>query len=71
MNEVSFSSDLKEEVNEGFYSHFTNLASKSGSYLQVIHEHGYTANGGVITCSEFVDVNGKRHERGIPAIRLE
>jgi|GEM_PF-3129945 len=26
--------------------------------------------GGVITCSEFVDVNGKRHEGWIPAIRL-
>jgi hypothetical protein len=27
--------------------------------------------GGAITCTEFVDVNGKRHEGWIPAIRLE
>jgi len=30
----------------------------------------YNATGGVITCSEFTDINGKRHEGGIPAIRL-
>jgi hypothetical protein len=40
------------------------------SYPQIIHESSWNATGGVITCSEFVDINGKRHEGGIPAIKL-
>jgi hypothetical protein len=42
----------------------------AGSYPQIIHESSYNATGGVITCTEFVAINGKRHERWIPAIRL-
>jgi hypothetical protein len=30
----------------------------------------YKATGGKITCTEFVDINGKRHDGWIPAIRL-
>jgi len=48
-----------------------NYTIRTGSYLQIIHASSYNATGGVITCSEFVDVNGKRHEGWIPAIRLE
>ena len=47
-----------------------NYTIRTGSYPQIIHEHEYNATGGVITCTEFVDVNGKRHEGWIPAIRL-
>jgi hypothetical protein len=43
----------------------------TGSYPQIIHANSHDAIGGVITCTEFVDVNGKRHEGWIPAIRLE
>ncbi|MGC9444516.1 MAG: hypothetical protein ACP5E9_06270 [Candidatus Methanospirareceae archaeon] len=43
---------------------------RTGSYPQIIHESPYNATGGVITCEEFVDINGKRHEGWIPAIRL-
>ena len=42
----------------------------TGSYPQIIHAGSKDVTGGVITCSEFVDVNGKRHEGWIPAIRL-
>ena len=42
----------------------------TGSYPQIIHESPYYATGGVITCTEFVDINVKRHEGWIPAIRL-
>jgi len=47
-----------------------NYTIRTGSYPQIIHAQSYNATGGVITCSEFVDVNGKRHEDWIPAIRL-
>ena len=43
----------------------------TGSYPQIIHASSYNATGGVITCSEFVDINGKQHEGWIPAVRLE
>ena len=48
-----------------------NYTLRTASYPQIIHATSYNATGGVITCSEFVDINGKRHEGGIPAIRLE
>jgi hypothetical protein len=47
-----------------------NYTIRTGSYPQIIHEHSWNANGGVITCEEFVDINGKRHDGWIPAIRL-
>jgi len=43
---------------------------RTGSYPQIIHTPSWNATGGVITCTEFVDVNGRRHEDWIPAIRL-
>jgi parallel beta-helix repeat protein len=59
------------------YSGFTlyanetyNYTIRTGSYPQIIHESSWNATGGVITCTSFVDVNGKRHEGWIPAIRL-
>jgi hypothetical protein len=47
-----------------------NYTIRTGSYPQTIHATSYNATGGVITCSEFVDTNGKRHEGWIPAIKL-
>jgi hypothetical protein len=46
-----------------------NYTIRTGSYPQIIHEPSWNATGGVITCSEFMDINGKRHEGWIPAIR--
>jgi hypothetical protein len=48
-----------------------NYTIQTGSYPQIIHEQSWNATGGVITCEEFVDVNGKRHDGWIPAIRLQ
>ncbi|MDI6905753.1 MAG: PKD domain-containing protein [Candidatus Bathyarchaeia archaeon] len=47
-----------------------NYTIRTGSYPQIIHESSYNATGGVIACDEFVDVNGRKHEDWIPAIRL-
>jgi len=47
-----------------------NYTIRTGSYPQIIHAESKDVTGGRITCSEFVDVNGKRHEDWIPAIRL-
>jgi nitrous oxidase accessory protein len=53
------------------YAHETyNYTIQTGSYPQIIHATSYNATAGKITCEEFVDVNGKRHEDWIPAIRL-
>jgi hypothetical protein len=41
-----------------------NYTIVTGSYPQIIHESSWNAIGGAITCSEFVDVNGHRHEGG-------
>jgi len=48
----------------------TTPSSPAPSYPQIIHEPSWNATGGVITCSEFVDINGKRHADWIPAIKL-
>ena len=42
----------------------------TGSYPQIIHALSWNATGGVIACSDFMDINGKRHEGWIPAIKL-
>jgi hypothetical protein len=47
-----------------------NYIIRTGSYPQIIHEPSFNALGGTITCTEFVDTNGKRYT-WIPAIRLE
>lgn len=44
---------------------------KTGSYPLLIHESWKDVLGGTITCTEFVDINGKSSVNGIPAIRLE
>jgi len=43
---------------------------KTGSYPQIIHAPYKHVNGGNITCTEFVDANGKVYHDWIPAIRL-
>jgi hypothetical protein len=48
-----------------------NYTIRTGSYPQIIHSESKDVTGGTITCTEFVDINGKRHEGWIPAIRLQ
>jgi hypothetical protein len=47
-----------------------NYTILTGSYPQIIHAESKDVTSGQITCEEFVDVNGKRHEGWIPAIKL-
>ena len=51
--------------------HTYNYTIKTGSYPQIIHEHVVNVTGGKITCTEFIDANGKSYDDWIPAIRLE
>jgi len=44
---------------------------RTGSYPQIIHATNKTVTGGIITCTSFVDANGKEYTDWIPAIRLE
>ena len=59
----SYSRSYKERENR-------ELGGVSVRYPQIIHAPSWNATGGVITCTEFVDVNGKRHADWIPAIKL-
>ncbi len=51
-------------------NHTYNYTIKTGSYPQIIHEHEFNATGGKITCTEFINANGRKHNNWIPAIRL-
>jgi hypothetical protein len=44
---------------------------RMGSYPQIIHAESKDVTGGRITCTSFIDINGKRHDGWIPAIRLQ
>jgi len=44
---------------------------ETSSYPQMIHTQVHNADGGIITCDEFVDVNGKVYNDWIPAFKLE
>ncbi|MFZ2070250.1 MAG: hypothetical protein WAV32_01330 [Halobacteriota archaeon] len=48
-----------------------NYTIKTGSYPQLIHRPWRTTDNGSITCTEFIDANGKIYNDWIPAIRLE
>lgn len=47
-----------------------NYTIQTGSYPQIIHKHTANTTRGAITCTSFVDANGKTHNNWIPAIRL-
>jgi len=48
-----------------------NYTIMTGSYPQIIHETPFKATGGTITCTRFIDANGRTYTDWIPAIRLE
>jgi len=48
-----------------------NYTLRTGSYPQIHHNRTLTVPDGEITCSEFIDANGKTYTDWIPAIRLE
>ncbi len=43
----------------------------TGSYPQIHHNHSITTSTGTITCTEFIDANGKVYNDWIPAICLD
>ncbi|KAF5437367.1 CASH domain-dontaining protein [Candidatus Methanophagaceae archaeon] len=51
--------------------HEYNYTIRIGSYPQILHAASKEVTGGTITCTSFVDANGKRYSKMIPAIRLE
>jgi len=51
--------------------HKYNYTIVTGSYPQIIHRKEFNATGGEITCTEFIDANGRVYYDWIPAIRLE
>ncbi len=51
--------------------HEYNYTIRTGSYPQILHAASKEVTGGTITCTSFVDANGKRYSKMIPAIRLE
>jgi len=50
--------------------HKYNYTIVTGSYPQIIHRKEFNATGGEITCTEFVDANGRVYYDWIPAIKL-
>ena len=54
-----------------YEGHEYNYTIVTGSYPQIIHEPVKEVTGGTITCSSFVDANGKTYTDWIPAIRFE
>jgi len=50
--------------------HTYNYTIVTGSYPQVLHAASKEVTGGTITCTSFVDTNGKTYSDWIPAIRL-
>jgi hypothetical protein len=63
---ISFNKTLTLE--EGVIYNYTIC---TGSYPQIHHTDNLSTSAGFITCSEFMDANGKRYNNWIPAIRLE
>jgi len=47
-----------------------NYTIRTGSYPQIHHTDRLEVDEGIITCEEFIDVNGKRYDNWIPAIKL-
>jgi hypothetical protein len=62
---ISFNKTFTLYENETY-----NYTIITGSYPQIIHKTSFNATGGIITCTEFIDANGKRYNNWIPAIRL-
>ena len=51
-------------------NHVYNYTIITGSYPQIIHRQSYENDCGIITCTEFMDANGREYSDWIPAIKL-
>ena len=47
-----------------------NYTIVTGSYPQIHHKKELKMDNGIITCTQFIDINRKEHKDGIPAIKL-
>lgn len=63
---ISFDKAFTLVANETY-----NYTIRTGSYPQIHHNTTLMVPDGEITCTEFIDANGKRYDNWIPAIRLE
>ena len=63
---ISFGNTFTLEAGETY-----NYTIRTGSYPQIHHTDNLSTLAGFITCSEFIDANGKRYDNWIHAIRLE
>jgi hypothetical protein len=75
--EASWNGYVEDWHNISFAKSFTleagkiyNYTIRTGSYPQIIPANEFNATGGKITCSEFIDANGKIYNDWIPAIKL-
>ncbi|MDI6886763.1 MAG: hypothetical protein QMD22_10595, partial [archaeon] len=62
---ISFDKTVVLLANEEY-----NYTIRTGSYPQIHHTNNLSTPAGFITCSEFIDANGKKYNEWIPAIRL-
>ncbi len=62
---ISFGDSFTLEEGETY-----NYTIRTGSYPQIHHTDNLSTLCGVITCSEFIDANGKEYNHWIPAIKL-
>lgn len=62
---ISFNKTITLVANETY-----NYTIRTGSYPQIHHNGTLMVSDGEITCTEFIDVNGKRYDNWIPAIKL-
>ena len=63
---ITFDAPVVLEADKTYY-----YTIRTGSYPQIIHESSKEVAGGAITCTAFVDLNGKGYDNWIPAIKLE
>ncbi|NMX22310.1 hypothetical protein C5S30_07845, partial [ANME-1 cluster archaeon GoMg4] len=62
---VTFPESFTVVANETY-----NYTIRTGSYPQIHHNRTLIIPEGEITCTEFIDANGKRYDDWIPAIKL-
>jgi len=62
---ITFDEPIELEGNQTY-----NYILKTGSYPQIIHSDRVETPDGIITCHEFIDVNGRKHKNWIPAIKF-
>ena len=62
---ISFNQSIT--LKKGVTYHYT---IQTGSYPQIHHQDVLAVDGGTVTCTKFIDVNGREHDNWIPAFAL-